>query len=60
MAGETLTLGDVCTFCFLVVEFLVVIFFAWANSRDEFLVAGGRHGKDSENNVNPLFWFVPM
>ena len=41
---------DVCTFFFL-----VTAFFAWADSWDDFLVEGGGDGRDSEEDVNPLF-----
>ena len=56
MDGETLTLGDIWTFCFLAIGFLVVASFAWVDSRDEFLVLGGGDGRDSKEDVNPLFF----
>ena len=55
MDGEALTLEDVCTLCFLVTGFLVAAFFAWFDSLDNFLVAGGGDGRDSEEDMNPLF-----
>ena len=55
MDGEVLTLEDVCTLCFLVIGFLVAAFFAWFDSLDGFLVAGGGDGRDLKEDVNPLF-----
>ena len=54
MDGEILTLGDVCTLCFLAAYFLVTAFFAWVDSQNDFLVVGGEHGRDSKMDVNPL------
>ena len=53
--GEALTLGDICTFCFFVVGFLFVAFFAQADSQDDFLMARGGDGRDSKEDMNSLF-----
>ena len=56
MDGEALTLGDVQTFYFLAACFLVVAFFAWAKSWDEFLVKGGGDCRDLNEDMDPLFF----
>ena len=56
MDGEALTSEDVCTFCFLATSFLVVAFFAWDESQDDFLMEIGGYGRDYEEDVNHLFF----
>ena len=55
MDREALSFGDVRTFCFFATGFLGVIFLAWADKRDNFLVEGCGDARDSEKDVDPLF-----